>query len=256
VRHVGILTDDFSLFHDVTRLFRDMDIVLRPIEGNAIPLDVEVIITDGDVVEGGRKIPWVRFPDDIRTDGRDDLLDLLIRVELDLALPEERFTSRVGVDPGRRIGVCLVVDGVRIHGGSETVVWDAVDLVRRLLAHVQVTDRTIRVGNGAAVKRDVIINALLPLGVTVEEVDETGTSDGDHSDAADSIARTIGDTVIGTREVVIPEGEVRDIQRQSRKLSGGEFTIDYQLAEEVARGSMSLREAILVFRGMMRAMET
>ena len=66
----------------------------------------------------------------------------------------------------------------------------------------------------------------------------------DDVDAAIDIARTPGRRVVPPFDVRPTPGEVRDIQRRSRLDSAGQVTISSELADAVARGDLSLEEAI------------
>jgi hypothetical protein len=48
------------------------------------------------------------------------------------------------------------------------------------------------------------------------------------------------------RSITPTEGQLKEIQRQSRKLSNGRKTISTELALAVARGEMPLHEAIVL----------
>src|SRR5438552_3205135 len=81
----------------------------------------------------------------------------------------------------------------------------------------------------------------------VEGVDEAGrthrTAQPD-VDAAIDIAKSSGRRVEPPVEIRPTPGEVREIQRRSRLDSGGVVTISSELAGAVARGDLSLEEAI------------
>src|SRR5438094_627327 len=63
-------------------------------------------------------------------------------------------------------------------------------------------------------------------------------------DAAIDIAKSSGRRVEPPSEIRPTPGEVREIQRRSRLDSGGVVTISSELAGAVARGDLSLEEAI------------
>jgi hypothetical protein len=99
----------------------------------------------------------------------------------------------------------------------------------------------VRIGNGAKVYRNRIINGLLPL--RIEMVDERRTSRR-HNDAeaAREIAFLKGKVIKEPVEQDFEEGELREIQNQSRNLSG--VTISRDLAKEVAEGRIDMERAI------------
>src|SRR2546426_1000052 len=80
-----------------------------------------------------------------------------------------------------------------------------------------------------------------------EVVDEAGTTHRTAQpdvDAAIDIAKSSGRRVDPPVEIRPTPGEVREIQRRSRLDSGGVVTISSELAGAVARGDLTLEEAI------------
>ena len=53
-----------------------------------------------------------------------------------------------------------------------------------------------------------------------------------------------GKRVWEVRKIKPSSGQIKEIQRQSRKLSKGKLTISFQQAEAVAKGNLTLMEAI------------
>ena len=83
--------------------------------------------------------------------------------------------------------------------------------------------------------------------MNVERVDEARTSVGvprhAHSSAALRIAHLPGNAVKEKAEFDQLNGEIRDIQRRSRKVSGGRTTIPSELAR-AAMGRLTIHDAI------------
>ena len=84
--------------------------------------------------------------------------------------------------------------------------------------------------------------------MTVLEVSERKTSRGSrvkaHLHAATRIALQGGQKVIEHREITPTDGNLREIQRQSRIESSGRVTISSELAYLVAIGELTLEAAI------------
>jgi hypothetical protein len=123
------------------------------------------------------------------------------------------------------------------------------DIVRMALLGFPAERVRLRVGHGDPTNRNRIINALAPLGLPVEIVNEEGTtpripSPTPDADAAVEIARSRGVRAARFYVVEPTPGEIREIQRQSRLSSGGEVTISQELAQRVARGDLTLSDAI------------
>ncbi len=165
---------------------------------------------------------------------------------------------RIGVDPGREPGIAIVGDGevidTRVAASPEAVAFHIHQAVRTFPAK----DVRVRVGHGDPTNRNRILNALARDGLRVEIVDEAGTthrSPQPDVDAAIDIARTPGQRVVPPVEIRPTPGEVREIQRRSRLDSGGVVTISSELADAVARGELSLDEAIARARRKERGSE-
>jgi hypothetical protein len=152
----------------------------------------------------------------------------------------------VGIDPGTRPGIAVLVGGT-IVGAFQVPLADAVDLVRGEVADA--ADPLVRVGDGARLQSAQLVNELSDL--PVELVDETGTTPylgtgargmGDVL-AAVNIARLTGER-IDAREVEPTPGELQAIKDRSRRRSDGEVTIDERLARRVATGELTVDEAV------------
>ena len=106
----------------------------------------------------------------------------------------------------------------------------------------------VKVGNGARLIRDRIINELILHGVETQVVSEHNTSSGTrntaHTKAATRIAIMGGRRVWEMQDIEPNEGEIKEIQNESRILSNGLITISAKLARQVACGELSLEDAI------------
>ncbi len=158
----------------------------------------------------------------------------------------------VGIDPGDRPGVAVIADGALTHAFAASSPEDVPEGVRRSLAGLVAERVTIRVGHGDPTKRDRILHGLLDLGLPIEIVDESRSTPvasraSGYRDIAAAKAIALG---AGTPLAAAPirprpsEGELRDIQRKSRILSGGDFTIGRSQARRVALGKVTLEEAV------------
>ena len=107
---------------------------------------------------------------------------------------------------------------------------------------------TIRVGDGAPLIRDRIINDCISRNWVVEQVDEKKTSSGlirnNHSISALRIAANSGKQIWQLRNITPTEGDIKYIQTESRKQSKGEFTISKAVAILVAKGELSMEDAL------------
>jgi hypothetical protein len=92
---------------------------------------------------------------------------------------------------------------------------------------------------------------LIPLQVPIEIVDETRTTPAQQkrrsvrdSEAAAAIALLSGGRVQSILPIETSRGAIKNIQRRSRQLSDGRFTISEEIALRVLKGEMSLLEAL------------
>ena len=155
----------------------------------------------------------------------------------------------VGIDPGPRPGCAWYGDDVLLGKRSFDGCDAALHHVRAMVDVHGPTDVLVRIGSGAPVQRDRLVNAALRRGWRVEVVDERRTSRGgsrhEHEASATKIAQKSGQLVHEMRMLAPTEGEIRDLQQRSRRASNGAITISAALAAEVCTGVMTMAEALL-----------
>jgi hypothetical protein len=120
-------------------------------------------------------------------------------------------------------------------------------VVERVIKSYPSEDTIVRIGHGDTTHRNRIINSLSRFNLKVEISDETKTtriSDSPDIDAAIDIALKSGVVAKKKYKVEPTEGELRDIQRRSRIESKGRVTISKEEAKKVAKGELTLKEAI------------
>ena len=217
--------------------------------GEPIPENVSVVITTANEADA------ISFEDRhvVVYDEPAATASQAIGVERHEARPGEMI---IGIDPGRRPGVAVLAGDmvVEVHQVSTT---EVEPLVRRVARDYRPTSLTIRIGNGARLVTTQVINSLLQAGYKVELVDETGTTPHIGKDihthtvrdiiAAINIARIRG-VPVGKREVEPSKGEIRVIQEASRSMSDGRATIPRYLARQVARGELTIDQAIAMHK--------
>lgn len=236
---IGIMTKDFRFFYELVQLMREHR---EPFV--SLDFDDQVPDTVGVVITTREERPLVRFSKVIATDRPDLALDM---ARSQLKGRESFRTLVAGIDPGSRPGLAIIGDGrvlVAETVGSPERVADEIDRYRRCFRH----ERLIaRVGHGDRTNRNRVIRSIWNSVDDVEVVDETNTTrrtEEPDADAAVSIALGSGYRMPFPPEVRPTPGEVRDIQRLSRIESGGRMTISSDLAESVAKGELSLPEAL------------
>jgi hypothetical protein len=239
---IVVATEDFEVYHGVVNELRDRGVSFTTRElGGELDLPEEtrlLIVGEDDEVHEAHL-----SPDVVRADPEDPRR----AVEAALAvLRGEAGRLVVGVDPGERPGIA-VLSGGTVVAAFQVPVAEAGSIVERELADA--VDPVVRVGDGARLNGARIVDDLAE--VPVELVDETGTTPylgagargmGDVL-AAVNIARQPGERIDG-RDVEPTAGEIQSIKTRSRERSEDNRTIDEGLARQVARGEMSIEEAL------------
>jgi hypothetical protein len=239
---IGLVTEDFRFFHQMVRLLKDKD---EPFVSfgfdESVPENVGAIITTK--AEQDR----VKFS----TVVSDDDPDVAFRAARSVLRGKRYSRIVVGIDPGRRPGIAVIGDGriidTELVFSPEEVAETLVYMTRNLEFDLM----TVRIGHGDPTNRNRIIQAVWPLADEVEIVDESSTTKRTVTpdiDAAIMIAFTSGERLEFQPEVRPTPGEVRDIKRLSRIESRGRVTISTELASQVARGKISLAEALETYQ--------
>lgn len=171
---------------------------------------------------------------------------------LSLLSGEEFESIIIGIDPGKFPGIAVLGNNktISVHHVS---VGEVCPLIKRIMHEYENKKIIVRIGHGARLIRSQLINGILDLGLMVEMVDETGTTPhlgkGVHGQvisdiiAAINIAKLPG-KIVGKQFIEPSQGEVRVIQESSREHSNGRSTIPRLLARAVAKGELTLDEAM------------
>ncbi len=236
---IGIMTKNFNFFYELVHLLRENREPFVALDfDDPVPENVGVIVTTTE------ERPLVRF----RNVVVNDQADMALSIARSHLKGRGSFSTLVaGVDPGCRPGLAIIGDGrvlVAETVGSPERVADEIVRYGRNFRHSRLI---ARVGHGDRTNRDRIIRSIWNTVDDVEVVDETSTTrrtEDPDADAAVSIALGSGYRLPFPPEVRPTPGEVRDIQRLSRIESGGRVTISHDLAEAVAKGELSLPEAL------------
>lgn len=240
---VAVITEDFRFFYGAVRCLKEKG---QPFISQGfhdpLPLNVELVLT----TEAERK--RLRGKKVIASDDPEEA------VRTALALMQGGSYNRVvvGVDPGPRPGLAVIGDGKVLHSDALLSPEDVGPAVREFLSLIKTNELLVRVGHGDRTNRDRVVNSLWSITRNIEMVDETSTTPRtgrSDADAAIAIARMHGE-LIPTRPQVEPTpGELKEVQRLSRIHSHGAVTISSLLARDVARGALSLDEAIKKQKG-------
>ncbi|UWG48605.1 Nuclease of RNase H fold, RuvC/YqgF family [Halanaeroarchaeum sp. HSR-CO] len=235
---IVVATENFEVYHDVVAALRARGSDFTTIRAGAdLPSDAAVVIV-GPGEDRAADVPIVEAdPTDPRA-AVDEAMAALRSGEGPLV---------VGVDPGTDPGIA-VLHGDLVVAAFQVPIDDAAATIHRELDGS--TDALVRLGDGARLHGARLLEELGD--VAVELVDESGTSPHLGSGArgmgdvlaAVNIARRSG-TAIEGRNIEPTEGEIQVIKSRSRERSTDNRTITEALARRVARGDLTLDEAIV-----------
>ena len=154
----------------------------------------------------------------------------------------------IGIDPGPRPGLAWLADGVLMGVAQLEGIDFVVEHINSIITAAEFKNITLRIGDGAPLLRDRIINKCLEHQWNIEEVDEAKTSRGllrhNHSTSAIRIALLRGKRVWLQRVIKPTDGQIRYIQNQSRTDSSGAKTISKELAVKVGTGDLTMPQAL------------
>ena len=240
--YIALATTDFALYHDITNELRKKKlkfVTVAPSE--AIGRDVGVVITSD------KEAAAISFPNVIVASDPENAVSEAIRRLRNTGTPESVV---IGIDPGDEPGIAVVVSGI-VEAVYRVPFRQAPKIVERIRRTYP--GSLVRIGNGARLKSQHLANAMVSRGIAVEFVDETGTSPFlgkgaagiEVSDivAAINIACTPG-LPARHRDLLPSNGEVRRIQEETRELSEGRTTISRKLAYRVAKGEITINQAL------------
>ena len=175
----------------------------------------------------------------------------------------------IGIDPGLTIGVAIISDGFLRATLETRDINEMINFVLETLANNPSKMAIIRVGSTGGYRRILILNELLnakPVDVNMEIVNELQTTPSNYQEikdgieegsrngikinagkdatAAMEIAFRIGESVKSPESWKTSDGELEEIQVLSRQYSRGKVTISKDIALKVAKGLLTLEEAI------------
>ena len=246
MKTLGIYTKDFSLYHDIVKGLKKRKVayVSLSILDN-IPRRIGVILTSQKEL---KEIPLSKT---VAVDSQ-DTVDYAIDLALQKLTGKELYSKIfIGIDPGERPGIAIVGDDILLQKmqveGPENVASE----IKRLLNVYPSKDTCIRIGHGSMITRNRIINSLISLKIPIEIVDETRTTSSQKKrrcvrdgEAAAAIALISGGRVQTTLPIETSRGTIKNVQKRSRQLSEGRYTISEDTALQVLKGEISLLEAV------------
>lgn len=246
MKTIGVYTQDFSLYHDLIQVLKRRKLAYVSLSSlEDIPRRVGVILTSEEELGS---IPLLKAVAVDAYESLDSAVDLALQKLTGKELYSRLF---IGIDPGERPGIAVVGDDVLLQKTSVDDPRGVVGEVRRIQRVYPAKEVGIRIGHGSVILRNRIINSLIPLEIPIEIVDESRTTmaatqrfERDR-EAAAAIAMVNGGGRVEARLPLEPtRGAIRNVQRHSRQLTEGRFTISEEVALRVLRGELSLSEAV------------
>ena len=246
MKTLGVYTKDFSLYHDILKVLKKRRLAYVVLKSpQHIPKRIGVVITsDG---ESGS----VRTAKTVAVDLCDSV-DHAVDVALQRLTGKDLYSKVfIGIDPGERPGIAVVGDDVLLQKKQARSPEDVMRIIQMFLSMYPAVEVYIRIGHGSILSRNRIINSLIPLKIPIEIVDETRTTPSQQlarpqrdGEAAAAIALLSGGKVQKKLPLEPTRGAIRNVQRLSRQLSNGRFTISEEKAVDVLKGKLSLEEVI------------
>lgn len=242
---VAVITADARVYYLATKVLKEYGIPFHSLSpGERVPPEVEVVLTGPQ--------DRVDFPVKVVVKDEGFIDELLARLE-----GRDRFKNiYIAIDPGERPGVSIIADNrvIEVHHLKSP---QDVEPIFELLE--KYPRARIKIGHGAKRHRVLMLRALekvLGSDYPVLLVNERGTTPKVGGVEASQVQDIVAAINIGLREgrettigsllnVREPtKREIEHIKHQSRIRSGGKITISSDLAREVAKGHLSLSEAI------------
>lgn len=226
----------------------------RGIEFLTLALDDEIPSVVGVVLTSEEEREQIDFPEVVSAADVRAAVDECLRIKNGLTSGYESLI--LGIDPGLKPGFAVLGDGKVVHAELLGSPEDILKASKKVLDTYSGKSVTFRVGRGGGVYKARVLKILQEnFDLPIEVVDESHTTPLTRNGtavkdiiAAVNIALKQGRTLKQKIEVAPTDGETKNIQRDSRIISGN-ITINKRLAERVARGELSIEEAIEIQRG-------
>lgn len=226
----------------------------RGIEFLTLALDDEIPSVVGVVLTSEEEMEQIDFPEVVSAADVRAAVDECLRIKNGLTSGYESLI--LGIDPGLKPGFAVLGDGKVVHAELLGSPEDILKASKKVLDTYSGKSVAFRVGRGGGVYKARVLKILQEnFDIPIEVVDESHTTPLTRNGtavkdiiAAVNIALKQGRILKQKIDVRPTNGEIKNIQKESRKLSGN-ITINKMLAERVARGELTIEEAIEIQRG-------
>ena len=243
---IGLLTSNFAFYHDVVNELKKRDLPFISLSfTEKIPPNVDVVITserERERIDFGNVVIWKSG------ESIENLVDKAL-----IYSSGEDVKIVFGIDPGDNIGIAIFGNRKLIRSLIASSPEQAANFIKEYVEDIGAKEVVVKIGNGARLIRNRIINRLIKENIRMEIVDEAAIPCVDDDEvAASTIALAEGREIKDTLSVEPKEGEIREMQRLSR-IKSRNITISKELARKVLRGEMKLEDAIEIQRGKKQA---
>ncbi len=240
MRSVAVITQDFRIYYDVVKTLKERNVPFVCLKiGKKIPKNVGVVITTKEESSA------IKFQNKVEVNNR---IDAAVKRAVNMLHGKKSYQQLIiGIDPGMNPGLALIGDDVVLDTMQASSPENTANIVTDWINAYTAKKAWVRIGHSSLTHRNRIINVLSPLKLKIEIVDERNTTKRikePDTHAAMQIASSRGYLAQREYEINPTLGELRDIQRSSRIKSGGRITISRETAEKVARGELSLDDAL------------
>ncbi|MGZ4914676.1 MAG: hypothetical protein ACXV3T_07175 [Halobacteriota archaeon] len=245
--YIALATTDFALYQDITKELRAKGLKFVTITPDE-PIGGEI----GVVITSAKEASGIDFHNVVIASDPETAVNQALRLLRDRAPPQ---CVIVGIDPGEEPGIAVVANDI-VEAVYRVPLKQTAEIIQKVKQ--EYSDIIVRIGHGARLAGIPLANTLIAQGVNVELVNERGTSPylGKGTAgigvadivAAINIAHTHGASFVH-QNIVPSRGEIRQIQEKSRERSKGRTTISRKLAERVAKGEMTLDDALTEHMG-------
>jgi len=242
------MTEIPRFYYEAVRELKDRDV-----EFLTLAMDDEIPSIVGVVLTSEEEREHIDFPEVVDTADIKAAVDECLRIESGLGAGYENLI--LGIDPGLKPGFAVLGDGKVVHAELLGSPEDILEVSKRVLDTYSGKSVTFRVGRGGGVYKARILKIIQEnFDFPIEVVDESkttplfarGTAVKDVI-AAVNIALKQGRILKEKVEIYPKEGEIKNLQKDSRIISGN-ITINKKLARRVARGELTIEEAIEIQR--------
>jgi len=239
---IGVLTSNFVLYYDLVQALQQ-----REAPFVSLTFDQEIPSIVGVVIAAEEDREAISFDNVIYASPTRDIDELIDRALLNLYRTQAVPEIIIGIDPGATPGIAIFGEGRLLRRFTAQSAFESVACVLSCIDNWHDCRIIVRIGHGAHLIRNRIINMLWGKATNIEIVNETSTTPPNNHDdtmAAASIAMTPGKPVHCRLSVKPTDGEIRDVQQKSRLMSG-DVTISKDLARKVLTGKLEMRRAIV-----------